>query len=191
MNYIWPALMIISLIFASINGRIDETVAALFSGADLAVQTALGMAGVFCFWSGLLKLAEKSGFADILAKVISPVIGRIFPRLKKGDKARGFITMNVVANLLGMGNAATPSGINAMHELDKLNGGSPNISEEMCLLVVMNTASIQLIPTTILALRSASASPAAVVVPIWIVSAISLAAAMGAMILINRRCRKL
>ncbi len=186
MNYIWSALILISLVFAVINGRVDETVAALFSGADSAVKAVLAMAGVFCFWSGVLKISEKSGFSAVISKLISPVIGLLFPKLKKGDKAREHITMNVVANLLGMGNAATPSGINAMTELDRLNGGSPHMSNEMCLLVVMNTASIQLIPTTILSLRTASQNPTAVVVPIWIASTVSLAAALGAMLLINK-----
>lgn len=187
MNYIWPVLILVSLVFAVINGRIDETVSALFSGADSAVKAVLAMAGVFCFWSGVLKISEKSGFSAVISKLISPVIALLFPKLKKGDRAREHITMNVVANLLGMGNAATPSGINAMAELDKLNGGSAHISKEMCLLVVMNTASIQLIPTTILSLRTASVNPTAVVVPIWIASVVSLVASVGAMMLINRR----
>lgn len=187
MNYIWSGLILISFVFAFINGRVDETVTALFSGADSAVRAVLAMAGVFCFWSGILKISEKSGFSTVISKVISPIIGFLFPKLKKGKRAREHITMNVVANLLGMGNAATPSGINAMTELDRLNGHSPYISNEMCLLVVMNTASVQLIPTTILSLRTASLNPTAVVVPIWIASAVSLIAAVGAMALINRR----
>lgn len=192
MNYIWSAMIIISLVFACFNGKLDQTVSAAFSGAENAVGAVIAMAGVFCFWSGILKIAEKSGFSKILSKLISPVIKFIFPKLSKDGKAFSHITMNVVANLMGMGNAATPAGIDAMCELDRLNGYSPYVSDEMCLLVVMNTASIQLMPTTILSLRSSvgSANPGAVIVPIWIASVISLVSAVIMMKLIILRGRK-
>lgn len=192
MNYIWPVMIIISLVFGALNGRLDSTVAAAFSGAESAVNAVIAMAGMFCFWSGLLKLAEKSGFSKILAKIISPFLGRIFPKLSRESKAFSHITMNVVANLMGMGNAATPAGIDAMCELDKINGYSPHASDEMCLLVVLNTASMQLIPTTILSLRAAAGSvnPAAVIVPIWVVSAISLISAVVMMKFIIRRGKR-
>lgn len=185
-------MIIISIIFASFNGRLDQTVSAAFMGAENAVSAIISMAGVFCFWSGILKIAEKSGFSKILSKIISPVLGFIFPKLKKNGEAFSHITMNVVANLMGMGNAATPAGIDAMCELDKLNGYSPHASDEMCLLVVMNTASIQLLPTTILSLRSAAGSqnPAGVIIPIWIASAVSLISAVCMMKLIIRWGKK-
>ena len=190
MNYIWPGLILISLVFACLNGRVDETVSALFSGAENSVSAVLAMAGIFAFWSGILKVSGKSGFSGIISKLISPVITLIFPKLKKGGKAREYITMNIVANLMGMGNAATPAGISAMSELDKLNGNSRHISDEMCLFVVMNTASIQLIPTTILSLRAGAENPAEVIVPIWIASGIALISALIMMrIIIGRKKR--
>ncbi len=178
MNYIWPLMVIVSFIFSILNGRLDETLASAFLGAQSAVEAVVGMAGMFCFWSGLLNLAEKSGFSQIISRVVNPILKLIFPKLS--GKALSHITMNVVANLMGMGNAATPAGIAAMTELDKQNHHSLYASDEMCLFVVMNTASIQLIPTTILSLRAANGSvnPAAVIIPIWIVSSISLTLAL-------------
>ena len=156
------------------------TISAAFSGAENAVTAVISMAGVFCFWSGLLKISENSGFSEKVSKVISSVLKLVFPKLKKDSKAYSAITMNVVANLMGMGNAATPAGIDAMCELDKINGYSEYASDEMCMFVVLNTASIQLIPTTIMSLRAAAGSenPASVMIPIWISSVISLVAAV-------------
>ena len=192
MNYIWPVMVIISFVFSILEGRLDETLAAAFSGAQSAVETVVGMAGMFCFWSGLLNLAEKSGFSKIVSKLVAPLLKVIFPRLSKKEKAFSHITMNVVANLMGMGNAATPAGVAAMAELDKINGNSLYASDEMCLFVVMNTASIQLIPTTILSMRTAcnSANPGAVIVPIWIASSVALISALIFMKIIIWRGKK-
>lgn len=183
MNFIWSGMIIISLIFAGINGRLDQTISAAFSGAEGAVSAVAAMAGVFCFWSGLLNVAQTGGFSEVIAKIINPVLKIVFPRLKRDGRALSAITMNVAANLMGMGNAATPAGIEAMCELDKLNGNSPYASDEMCMLVVINTASIQLIPTTIISLRAAAGSqnPAGVIIPIWISSAVSLISAVCVM----------
>ena len=185
MNFILPLMIIISLIFACLNGRLDQTISAVFSGAENAVTIIIQMAGVFCFWSGLLKISESSGLSKIISKIISPVLNFVFPKLKTNGKAFSKISMNVVANLLGMGNAATPAGIDAMCELDKLNGYSSFASDEMCMFVILNTASIQLIPTTIMSLRASSGgNPQSVIFPIWITSAISLLSALMLMKLI-------
>lgn len=191
MNYIWSGMIIISLVFAAINGTLDETLAAAFSGAEQAAGSVIAMAGIFCFWSGFLKIAESGGFSGIISKLMRPVLHRIFPRLSTDSKAYSAITMNVTANLLGLGNAATPAGIEAVEELDRINGSSPFPSEEMCLFIVMNTASIQVIPTTVTALRAAagSAAPSEIMLPMWIVSAVSLISAFLAMKLILK-CRR-
>lgn len=190
MNYIWSGIMIFSFLFAAANGRMTETVTALFSGTGAAVNSVAAMAGAFCFWSGVLKIAEKSGFSKLISKLINPMVSVLFPSLKKDSAARGYITMNMVANLLGMGNAATPAGVNAMQELDKLNSGAEHISDDMCMLVVINTASLQIIPTTILSLRAASANPAEVIVPIWIASVAAFISAVCAARFVNRRCKR-
>ncbi len=192
MNYIWSAMIIVSLIFGAVNQRLDETVKAAFYGARSAVDAAISMAGVFLFWCGILKISEKSGFSALLSKIVSVPLGWLFPKIKKGSKAFSHITMNVAANLMGMGNAATPAGIDAMCELDRLNGYSPRASDEMCMFVVLNTASLQLIPTTIISLRASAGSvnPGAVLVPVWIASLVSLLSACIMMKLMIRLGRK-
>lgn len=189
MNYIWSGMIIVSLIFAAINGTLDETLAAAFSGAEQAVNSVIAMAGIFCFWSGILKIAETGGFTKLISKLTRPFLRIIFPHLPPDSKAYSDITMNVTANLLGLGNAATPAGIEAIGELDRLNGNSSFPSAEMCFFIVMNTASIQIIPTTVTALRSAAGSnaPGEIMLPMWIVSAVSLISAMFVMKLILKR----
>lgn len=180
MSYIFSAMIIIALICGAATGKIDETVAAAFEGADAAVNTLLSMAGVMCFWTGFLKIAEKSSAAAKVAKLLSPFIKWLFKG--ENDKAREYIAMNMTANILGMGNAATPMGIKAMAELEKTNPVKEKPSKSMCMLVAMNTASIQLVPTTILSLRAAagSASPESVMPLIWIASLGGFAAAVFA-----------
>lgn len=180
MNYIWCAMIIFSLIVAAVNGSLDATVNAAFEGAKASVETVLSFAGVMCFWTGMLKIAEKSGMAEKIEKLLNPLIKRLFPSAP--TDAKKYISMNMTANILGMGNAATPMGIKAMTELDKSNPTPLRASDDMCMLIVLNTTSFQLIPTTIIALRTAAAStnPMSVIAPIWITSLCSIAAAVTA-----------
>ena len=180
-NYIWCAMIIISIIVSVFNGTVSETIDAAFEGAKSAVFTVLSFAGVMCFWTGIMKIAEKSGLSQKIEKLLRPIINFLFPN--SGDEAKNYIAMNMSANLLGMGNAATPMGIKAMSCLDRENANPLYASDNMCMLVVLNTTSIQLIPTTIIALRAAasSADPFSIILPIWIssltavLSAVSLA----------------
>lgn len=180
MNYIWCAMIIFSLIVAAVNGRLDATVAAAFEGAQSSIEVILSFAGMMCFWTGMLKVAEKSGMAEKIQKLLNPIIKRLFP--KADSEAKKYISMNLSANILGMGNAATPMGIKAMTALDKANKNPLRPSDEMCMLVVLNTTSFQLIPTTIISLRAAAGSqnPVSVIVPIWIASAVSIIIAVTA-----------
>ena len=180
-NYIWCAMIIISIIVSVFNGTVSETIDAAFEGAKSAVFTVLSFAGVMCFWTGIMKIAEKSGLSQKIEKLLRPIINFLFPN--SGDEAKNYIAMNMSANLLGMGNAATPMGIKAMSCLDRENANPLYASDNMCMPVVLNTTSIQLIPTTIIALRVAasSADPFSIILPIWIssltavLSAVSLA----------------
>lgn len=186
MNYIWSAMIIASLICGAVGGRLDETVSAAFEGAAASVPTLLSFAGIMCFWTGLLKIAEKSGAADKLRSLLAPAVNFLFP--EAGDGAKKYITMNMTANLLGMGNAATPMGISAMRELDAENPHPSRPSAPMITLVALNTASLQIIPSTVLSLRAAASSSDAssVIVPIWIASAAGAAAAIISTRLIRR-----
>ena len=176
MNFIWSALIIFSLIFAFFGGTLAETVTAGLEGAASAFSLLLSFAGMMCFWSGMLKIAEESGASRFCEKLLSPIVKQLFPKVP----VRKNITMNIVANLLGMGNAATPAGIAAMSELDKENGSSPYPSREMSRFAVLNTASLQLLPTTIISLLASFGhpDPYRIVPLIWISSAVSLTSAL-------------
>ncbi len=184
MNYIWSIMVIASLCFGTVNGNAMEVVSAGLEGSRAAVQTVLGFAGLMCFWSGVLALCEKGGLAKIIARLLSPVLSLLFGK----SSAIEHIAMNVTANLLGMGNAATPAGISAMKALDSENN-TDSPSRSMCIFAVMNTASLQLIPTTVASMRAAagSAAPFDIMPAVWVTSVVSLLAALGMTILL---CRK-
>ncbi len=173
MNYLWGAMIILSLVYSFMNGNVSETVAAGLDGAAGAVEVVLSFAGVMCLWNGLLKACEESGITGFIKKLLAPVIGFLFPGLSKKSKAVDYITMNICANLLGTGNGATPVGIKAMKELDNANTKIP--TDEMCMFIVLNTTAFQLIPSTIIALRTAAGSENifSILVPIWITSAVA------------------
>ena len=193
LNYIWCGMIVLSFVTAIFNGRIENVTNGAMEGAVSAVETCIGLLGTMCLWTGLAKVAEKSGLVEVFAKILRPVTKIIFPKLKKDSPALRTIVMNMVANLLGMGNAATPLGIAAMRELDKLNRGKNTASDEMCMFVVINTASIQLIPATVISLRQmyGSQSPAEIVVPVWICSVCAVTIGVVAAKLLQKRSRLL
>lgn len=153
LNYIWLILIVTSIVVAAINGRIEVINQAAFAGAKTGVTVCFGLLSVLAFWMGLMKVAEKSGLLELLARVLSPFIRILFPDIPKGHPAMGYILSNMSANLLGLGNAATPMGLKAMEELQKLNPNKQEASPAMCTLLAINTASITLIPTTMIAIR--------------------------------------
>lgn len=172
LNYIWCGMIVLSFVAAAFTGRLDALTSGAIEGAASAVETCIGLLGAMCLWTGVAKIAEDSGLVNVFAKILKPVTKIIFPKLNQGSAAMRAIVMNMVANLLGMGNAATPLGIAAMKELDRENKHRAAASDEMCMFVVINTASIQLIPSTVISLRQmyGSANPSEIVVPVWICS---------------------
>jgi spore maturation protein A len=171
-------MILISIIVSIFNGTVSETINGAFEGAKSAVFTVFSFAGVMCFWTGIMKIAEKSGLSQKVERLLKPIIKFLFPNA--GDDAKKYIAMNMSANMLGMGNAATPMGIKAMQCLDRENNRPLYASDDMCMLVVLNTTSLQLIPTTIIALRTAanSSNPFSIILPIWISSLTGLLAAV-------------
>ena len=176
MNFVWSALIISSLLSGFINGNLQETMQAGLEGAASAFPVLLSFSGIMCFWSGILKVAEVSGAVGFCEKLLSPIVGKLFPK----TEAKNHITMNIIANLLGMGNAATPAGISAMKKLSEENGKSEYPSQEMSRFAVLNTASLQLIPTTIITLLASfgDTNPYRIVPLIWISSCLSLLSAL-------------
>ena len=191
LNYIWGGMILLSLITSFFTGRVDATAAAAAEGAGAAVELCLTLLGILCLWTGLAKIGEKAGLVSLLSRLLAPLLRILFPKLEKDAPVRGSIVMNLVANLLGMGNAATPLGIKAMGELQKRNRFRSTASNEMCMLVVLNTASLQLFPTTLLSLRQVygPASPAVILLPIWLVSICALMAGVTAAKILERRRR--
>lgn len=177
MNTIWVFLILFSYMFSFFAGTTEAVTAAVFSGAEKAVELVLSLLGMMCLWTGLLSVAEASGITKKIEKLLSPLMRFLFPALPKNDSARCAIVMSITANLLGLSNAATPLGLAAMEKLQAKNLSPHTATDSMCMFVVINTASITLIPTTLLTLRSAagSASPFEIMVPVWICSFLSVA----------------
>ncbi len=172
LNYIWMGMLIIGFVVGMLNGRLEQVTQAAFNSAGRAVELSIGLLGMMCLWSGLMHIAEKSGLLKFIARMARPLLRLLFPQLANNDKALGAIVMNLAANFLGLGNAATPLGIRAMSELQKVNRSRDTASDSMCMFLVLNTSAIQLIPTTVIALRSSagSAVPSEITACIWIAS---------------------
>lgn len=192
LNYIWSAIVIVSVICSVIFGNTAELSKAVIDSSASAIELLITMAGVMCLWSGIMKIAVKSGFTSLTARLFSPVLRLLFPSLDPKSEVFGSITMNVSANLLGLGNTATPFGLKAMKGLDELNGKSRTASDEMIVFVVMNTASLQLLPTMLGTLRQTygSKAPFEIMTCVWISSACALAVALSLAVGINKASRR-
>lgn len=183
LSWIFGLLLIFSLVTAFFNGRTPEVTLAILETGDNALQLAFTLCGSLCLWNGLMNVAQKSGLAQKLSDWLFPIVKRLFPGLKKGSPAAQAITMNLSANLLGLGNAATPFGIRAVKELAKQpRGDASSATDHIILFVVLNTASFQIIPTTTVLLRASanSTAPMEVVPGIWLASAVSVACGIAA-----------
>ena len=174
-NYIWAALALIGIVFAAFNGTIDEVNKAVFSGAKEAVTISISLISVLVFWLGMMRIAEQAGLLLKLTNLFRPLIGKLFPEVPKNHPAMGYILSNMMANIFGLGNAATPLGIKAMEELKKLNGGRNTASNSMITFLALNTSCITLIPTTVIAIRMNydAASPTDIVGPTIVATIIS------------------
>lgn len=161
-NIIWLILIAGGFFAAFFTGQIEQTTQAAFDSAGYAVELGLGLIGIYTLWLGLMRVAERSGLTKAFSRKIAPVLRLLFPSIPADSPAMGAMSMNIIANMLGLGNAATPLGINAMKELQKLNHSRKSPSDAMCLFLVINTSSVQLIPTTVIALRNAAGSANAV-----------------------------
>jgi spore maturation protein A len=171
-NIIWVAMSVIGIVFAMFNGTMEEVNKAVFQGAQEAVTLCIGFISVLVFWLGLMRIAQTSGLLDKLAYLFKPLVKKIFPDIPSDHPALGYILSNMMANMFGLGNAATPLGIKAMEQLKMLNGGKNEASRSMVTFLVINTSSITIIPTTVLAIRMNydSVSPAEIVLPTIIAS---------------------
>ena len=175
-SYIWFLMVIISFVCALCTGRMENLSKSILDGADSSIRLVISMAGVMCLWTGIMKIADRSGMTEKISKAMSPLLSKIMPEYSPNSPAMKAVSANITANILGLGNAATPFGIAAMREMQKTNklGSLPNNS--MIMFVVINTASLQIIPTTVAALRQAAGSvaPYSILFNIWFTSLLTL-----------------
>ena len=197
LNYIWAAMIVLGIIFGALNGNMKAVTEAALDSAGEAVSLCISMAGVMALWVGLMEVAESSGLILKLTRMLSPFVSFMFPGLPKGHKARDYISMNIIANILGLGWACTPAGLKAMEELAKLEAerGNPAYlddgkgivgkreriaSNEMCTFLILNISSLQLIPVNMIAYRQqyGSVNPAGIIAPAIVATFVSTAVAV-------------
>jgi len=186
-NLIWLFLLVIGIVYAGLQGRIDVVTQSAISAAEGAVSLSLKLIGVMCLWLGMMKIAELAGIVKFISRLLSPLLCFLFPSVPRNHPAMGAIIMTLSANLLGLGNAVTPLGIKAMQGLQQLNHKKDTASDGMCTLLALCTAGFTLIPATIIAIRSAAGSvnPTEIVAPTLIVSFM----ATVSVIVADRICR--
>ena len=159
LNYIWFGLIFISVVVGTITGRIDQVTDAAITMSKTSVEIAIGLIGIMALWLGTMKIAEDSGLIQIIAKSLRPITIRLFPDVPSDHPAIGSIVLNMAANMLGLGNAATPLGLKAMKELQELNKHKDTATDAMCTFLAINTSSVQIIlPATVVGLMGAAAN---------------------------------
>ncbi|WP_404453244.1 nucleoside recognition domain-containing protein [Oceanobacillus kapialis] len=163
-NLIWAGMAVIGILYAMIAGTMDQVNEAIFKSSSEAVTLSIGLISVLVFWLGIMRIAEKAGILRVLARMFRPLVSRLFPEIPKDHPAMGYILSNITANLFGLGNAATPMGIKAMEQMKELSG-TDTASRSMITFLAINTSSLTIIPTTVIAIRMqyGSASPTEIV----------------------------
>lgn len=170
MNFLWSIIIIISFIYAIFNNKIVEINNSIFSSASNVINMMLVLSANTCLWCGVINIVQNTSIIKKLNKILKPVIYFLFPEIKNENKIVNLISMNMISNICGIRNAATPAGLKAMEKMQEINRNKKELSNSMMMLIVLNTTSIQIIPTTVLAIRSAleSSNPSNIIIPIWI-----------------------
>ena len=179
MSWIWTGMVVLSLVCGVCTGRVEAVAGAAMEGAGQGLELCLGIGGMLCLWSGVMELLGRCGLTGKLAKLLEPLLGRLFRESGKDRQTREAIAANFAANLLGLGNAATPLGLKAIARMHR--EGESRAGDDMCTLVVCNAASLQLIPTTVAAIRLAEgcAAPFDILPAVWGTSAVALCVGLG------------
>ena len=187
MAWVWTGMVVLSLVFGLLTGRLDAVANAALEGARSAIDLSISMAGILCLWSGVMEIMSACGLSASLARAFRPLLRRLLPNTCRDEETLAAISANVSANLLGLGNAATPLGIRAAQRMARGCGGVA--SDELCLLVVLNTASIQLLPATVASVRSAAGcqTPFDILPAVWLASVLSVTAGLSAAWLLSHK----
>jgi spore maturation protein A len=190
-SYIWAFLIIIGTVVGIATGKVDAVSQAALDGSKDAALLCLGLIGAYALWLGTLNIAHEAGLVSSIARRMRGLIRRLFPGVPPGSAASGFITLNIVANMLGMGNAATPFGLKAMKEMQELNPDKSRATDAMCMFLVINASSVQLLPLTVIALRSAagSAAPAEIVLTSLLATTVTTSVGIAAARIMRRLWR--
>ncbi|AGC68161.1 spore maturation protein A [Thermoclostridium stercorarium subsp. stercorarium DSM 8532] len=180
LNYIWVGMIIVGIVCGLITGRMEQVTEAVIASSEEGVNLAILLTGVMCLWSGLMKIAQKSGMVNAITRATRDFFAGLFTGIPENHPATGAIVLSFTANLLGLGNAATPLGIKAMESLQTLNEKKDTATDDMILFMVINASCIQLIPTSVIVLRDAAGSvnPASIIPHVWISSLISTVTAI-------------
>jgi spore maturation protein A len=191
LNIIWLVLLVGSVVVAVFTGHLRDVVSAVAEGAESGFKIALGFTGIMALWLGIMKIAQESGLVELLTRAISPVMRYLFPEIPRDHPAIGSMAMNMVANMLGLNNAATPLGIRAMKDLDELNERKGTATDSMCMFLAINTSSLQLVPAGAIALLAAgrSSDPTIIVFPALLATIVSTATGIAAAKLLSRMRR--
>ena len=170
LNIVWPIFIIISFSYAIFSGNINNLNTSIFESTENALSLIINLLGTMCLWSGIMEIANNTKIINALSNWLKPIIKFLFPELKNNKKIQKEISMNMIANILGLGNAATPLGLKAMQSMQENNSKKEIITDSMMMFIVINTASIQIIPTTVIAIRNSlgSNNPTGIVFPVWI-----------------------
>ena len=179
MTWLWTGMVAASLLFGAATGNLGALGGAALEGARSAVELCVTMAGVMCLWTGVMEVMEQSGLSALLARGFRPLLRRLMPRASRDSETLSAVAANLSANMLGLGNAATPLGIRASRLMARGSGGTA--SDDLCLFVVLNTASIQLFPTTVAGVRAAlgASSPFDILPAVWLASGVAVVAGAG------------
>ena len=189
LNIIWPIFILISFTYALFSGNIENVNNSIFQSTSDAVNLSISLLGTICLWNGIMEIASKTNVIDNLTNKLKPILRKLFPDVENDSKIQKEISMNIIANILGLGNAATPIGLKAMSSMQKENKDKSKLSNSMVMFIILNTASLQIIPTTVIAIRNSlgSENPTKIIFPVWIATII--AAIVG--IVITKICIKL
>lgn len=170
MNFLWPILIIVSYCYAIISNNMENVNQSIFSSISDVVTLTLTLVGNMCLWCGLMNIVKHTKIIVFLKKILKPVLRFLYPEDKENEEIMEEVAINMISNMMGIGNAATPAGLKSMEKMQKHNKRKKVLTDSMSTLIVLNTTSIQLIPTTILAIRSSlnSSNPSKIIIPIWI-----------------------
>ncbi len=188
LNTMWPIFILLSFSYAIFSGNLEALNKSIFESTNNAIKLSIELLGTICLWNGIMQIANKTSIINKLTNLLDPIIRLLFPEIRKNKQIQKEISMNLIANIFGLGNAATPLGLKAMKSMQKENLKKDTLSNSMLVFIVLNTASIQIIPTTVIAIRNSlgSSNPTKIVFPVWIATILAaITGLLGTMLIIK------